>query len=95
MLGIIISTVVSAILFNIIDPEAAEYVKGKTVEVTETMLENFGTPKEAIAEAIEELENSNQYGIASLAKSLLWGLLMHSVIGLIIAAIMKRTDPDA
>jgi hypothetical protein len=95
VLGIVISTVVSAILYNLIDPEAAEYINGKTVEITETMMENFGAPKEAIAEAIEELENTNQYGIASLAKSVLWGIVMHSVIGLIIAAIMKRTDPDA
>ncbi|VAV84220.1 hypothetical protein MNBD_BACTEROID02-799, partial [hydrothermal vent metagenome] len=44
--GIAISTAVSAILFNFIDPEAAEVIKEKTVETMIAMLEGFNTPAE-------------------------------------------------
>jgi len=94
-IGIIISTVVSAILFNFIDPDAALFIKEKTVETTISMMEGFNAPAEAIAEAVEKIENQNQYGFASILKSLAWGLLFQSIIGLIVAAIMKKTNPDA
>ena len=93
--GIAISTAVSAILFNFIDPEAAEVIKEKTVETMIAMLEGFNTPAEAIADAVEKIESQNQYGILNLLKSLAWGLLFQSIIGLIVAAIMKRSNPDA
>ena len=93
--GIAISTAVSAILFNFIDPEAAEVIKEKTVETMITMLEGFNTPAETIADAVEKIESQNQYGILNLLKSLAWGLLFQSIIGLIVAAIMKKTNPDA
>ncbi len=93
--GIIISTVVSAILFNFIDPDAAIFIKEKTVETTISMMEGFNAPAETIAEAVEKIENQNQYGFTSILKSLAWGLLFQSIIGLIVAAIMKKTNADA
>jgi len=94
-IGIAISTAVSAILFNFIDPDAAEVIKEKTIEATIGFMEGFSAPPEAIAEAVEKLEGQNQYGILNLLKSLAWGLLFQSIIGLIVAAIMKKTNPDA
>ncbi len=93
--GIIISTVVSIILFNFIDPEAAEEVKKLTIESTISFMEGLGAPAESIAEAVENLENQNQFSIGSSFKSLAWGLLFQAIIGLIVAAIMKKTNPDA
>jgi len=94
-LGLLINVVVSAILFNFIDPEAAEFIKEKTVEITIKMMEGFNAPAETIAEAVENIEGQNQYSIVNMLKSLVWSLVLQSIIGLIVAAIMKKTNPDA
>ncbi len=90
LIGLAISTVVSYIIFNIVDPEAANLLKEKSIEVSIAFMEGFGAPAEAIAEAVEEMEKQNQYSIGSLAKSLAWLLVIYSIIGLIVAAVMKK-----
>jgi len=93
--GLLISTVVSYILFNFIDPEAAEYVKQKTVEFTVDMMEGFNLPAEAVAEAVAEIEGQNQYSLTGLMKNFFIGMIFQIIIGLIVAAIMKKNNPDA
>jgi len=95
VVGITISTIVSALLFNFIDPEAAIQMKEMTVEATINMLEGFGAPPESIAEAVERIENQNQFGLGALVQNLIWSFVIQAVIGLIVALIMKKTDPDA
>lgn len=94
VVGILISTVVNILLFNVIDPEAAEIIKQNTIEATVSMMENFGTPQEAIDQAVIEIENTNQFAVGNLLKSLAWQFLFYAVIGLIVALIMKKKDPD-
>jgi len=94
LVGVLISTVVSYILFNFIDLEAAEVIKEKTIEVTINMLEGLGVPNEAIAEAVEEIEASNQFSIGKIIQGLIGQLVLYSVIGLIVAAVMKRTQTE-
>ncbi len=94
-IGIAISSIVSMILFNYVDPDAANQIQQLTVDSTISMMEGFGAPAEAIAEAVEKIESQNQFSILNTAKSLAWGLLFQAVIGLIVAAIMKRSNPDA
>lgn len=94
VVGILISTVVNIVLFNVIDPEAAEIIKQNTIEATVSMMENFGTPQEAIDQAVIEIENTNQFAVGNLLKSLAWQFLFYAVIGLIVALIMKKKDPD-
>ncbi|MCK0109310.1 DUF4199 domain-containing protein [Flavobacteriaceae bacterium S0825] len=94
-IGIGISSIVSMILFNYIDPEAAKQIQQLTVESTINMMEGFGAPAEAIAEAVEKIESQNQFSIVNTLKSLAWGFLFQAIIGLIVALIMKKSDPDA
>ena len=94
-IGIVISSIVSMILFNYVDPEAAEQIKQITIDATVNMMEGFGAPAETIAETVDQLENQNQYSIVNTAKSIAWGLVIQAVIGLIVGAIMKRSNPDA
>ena len=95
VVGIAISTAVNILLFNVIDPEAAEMVKQATIEATVSMMENFGTPQEAIDQAIVEIENTNQFAIGNLLQSLAFQFIFYAVIGLIVALVMKKSDPDA
>lgn len=94
LLGLLISTVISYLLFNFIDPEAAEVIKQNTIENTVSMLEGFNTPVEAIDKAVKDIESNNQFSIGSIAKSLAGYLVFFSVIGLIVAAAMKKSNPD-
>jgi phenylpyruvate tautomerase PptA (4-oxalocrotonate tautomerase family) len=95
VVGILISTVVSILIFNVVDLEAAALVKQASIEATVSMMENFGTPQETIDMAITEMENTNQFAIGNLLKSLAWQFLFYAIVGLLIALIMKKTDPDA
>ena len=90
LIGLVISSVVSYIIFNIVDPEAANLLKEKSIEATISLLEGFATPAEAIAKSVEAMEETNQYSIGSLLKSLAGLLVVYSIIGLIVAAIMKK-----
>ena len=90
LIGLVISTVVSYIIFNIIDPDAAIAIKEKTIEATINMMEGFGAPAETIAEQVDKMEKDNQFSIGNIVQGLAMQLIIFSIIGLIVAAIMKK-----
>jgi hypothetical protein len=94
LIGLLISTLVSYLLFNVIDTDAAAVLKEKTIEKTVQMMENFNAPSEAIAEAADKIEAQNQFGIGNIIKGLAGYLVFFSIIGLIVAAAMKKSKPD-
>ena len=96
VVGVLISTIVNVVLFNFIDPEAAEIIKQAGIDTSISMMESFGAPQEAIDEAVKKMEaEDNMFSIGRLLKSLVWQFLFYAIIGLIVAAIMKKKDPDA
>ncbi|MEL0457139.1 DUF4199 domain-containing protein [Flavobacteriaceae bacterium SZ-1-7] len=95
LIGLLISTFVSFLLFNVVDTEAAEVLKEKTIEQTVQMMEGFNAPSEAIDEAVKKMETQNQYSLGNIAKGLAGYLVFFSIIGLIVAAAMKKSNPDA
>jgi hypothetical protein len=95
LLGLLISTVVSFLIFNVVDTDAAETLKQKTIEQTVQMMEGFNAPVEAIDQTVEQMETQNQFGVAGIIKSLAFQLVLFSIIGLIVAAVMKKSNPDA
>lgn len=95
LIGLIISTLVSYLLFNFIDTDAAETLKEATIEKTVQMLEGFNSPSEAIDKAVEQIESQNQYSLGNIAKGLAGYLVFFSIIGLIVAAAMKKSNPNA
>ncbi|MGJ5641585.1 DUF4199 domain-containing protein [Formosa sp. S-31] len=95
VIGVLISSVVSIILFNYIDPDAADFLQEQVIIKTTKMMENFGTPQEAIDKAIADIRNQNQFDLLNQAKSLAMQLVFYAVIGLIIAFILKKNDPEA
>jgi len=93
-LGLLISTLVSYVLFNFIDTNAAEVLKEKTIEKTVQMLENYNSPTSIIDETVEKLESQNNYSLINIAQGLVGYILMFSIIGLIVAAAMKKKNPE-
>ena len=89
-IGVLISTVVSIIIFNFIDPDAANTLKELIVEKTISLMEGMGAPAETIAENVEKIESQDTFGFGTQLKNLAQGLVFFAVIGLIVAAIMKK-----
>jgi len=53
-------------------------------------MEGMGAPAESIAEAVENIESQDTFGLGTQLKSLAQSLVFFAVIGLIVAAIMKK-----
>jgi len=94
LIGIVASTIVSYIIFNFIDPEAAVQLKELSIEKAITFMERMGAPVETIAESVKEMENQDSMSIGTQLKQLAQSIVFFSVIGLIVALIMKKNDPD-
>ncbi|PKQ46364.1 DUF4199 domain-containing protein [Confluentibacter flavum] len=94
-IGIMISTFVTILIFNFIDKDAALEAKNILIENTENMLINAGAPNQAISENINKIESQDTFALGIQLKSLAQSLIFFAVIGLIVAAVMKKTDPNA
>lgn len=96
LIGLIVASVVAIVLFNVIDPDAAITLKEKTIENTAEMMRNWNAPEESIVETVEKMrEQPNQFSIGSVLQSLVFQLILFSVIGLIASLIMKKADHNA
>ncbi len=92
-LGLFMSVIVSILIFNFVDPGAAEYLNEQIIEISRSMMESFGAPEAEIDKAIAELEGKNNYSIGNQFQSFIFQLIFYSVFGLLVALIMKRKDP--
>ena len=91
-----ITSIVSIVLFNFIDPDAAITLKEKTIEATAETMRNWNAPEESIIQTVEQMrEQPNQFSIGSVLQSLVIQLVIYSIIGLIAALIMKKSDDNA
>ena len=91
LIGIVISTLISFIIFNFVDPEAAVQLKELALDSQVEMLRNFNSPEEAIAAVVEASEKQGDlFSIGNVFTSLIGYIIFYSLIGLIISLIMKR-----
>lgn len=89
-----VTTVFSILLFNIIDPDLAAQLKDMTMEKSVEMMEGFGMSDDLIAESIAKQEEVDNYSIISQLKSFLMGIVIYSVLGLIVSAVLKKNRPE-
>jgi hypothetical protein len=93
-IGMLISLGVNILIFSVIDPEAAAYVQEKSIESAVAMMERWGAPSSEIDKVLEEAENTNSLSAVNQIKQSLKSLLFFAIVGLIVAAIMKKKNPD-
>ena len=91
----LVGIVFQILLYNIIDPSLPEVMKQLTVEMTGEMMENFGTPDEAIDAAIVGIEQGIEEGTTPLGilKSTPWGTLFIAIFALIASLFIKKNPP--
>lgn len=92
-IGLFIAVITGILIFNVVDPGAAEYLQEQIVEISRSMMERFGAPESEIEKAIAEMESQNSYSVGNQLQSFVFQLAFYSVFGLLIALIMKRKDP--
>ncbi|MEP1489600.1 MAG: DUF4199 domain-containing protein [Algibacter sp.] len=96
LVGLLISATVTFILFNFIDTDAALVLKEKSVEKIIQVYEKMNLAPDKIAEIVDKIESENLYSIKNSLVGLTTSYLLPlSIIGLIVAAAMKKSDPNA
>ncbi len=86
----LMGVIFNVLLFNVIDPEFKIRIQEDILNKTVSMMERFGAPDEAIDQAIAQAEENDQFSIANQIKSIPWAIMMYAVIGLLVAAIIRR-----
>lgn len=95
LIGIVLSSLVSYVIFNVVDPEAATTLQDMIVESQVQMMQNFGAPQESIDAAVAQMEaGGNMYSIGNIAKSIAYQLIGYSIVGLIVALVVRKKDPN-
>src|SRR5690606_2001315 len=95
-IGIVIRSVVSYVIFNVIDPDAAKLLQEKILDSQVAMMRGFGAPEDAIADVVEQIEKEeNMFALSKVVQSIAFQLIGFSVVGLIVALVVKKEDPQA
>jgi hypothetical protein len=93
-LGIGISTFVSIAIFSFIDTDAAAYLNEQILIVTKESMERFNAPEELVAETLLEASKKDNFSIATQLQNYVFFLAFISLLGLIVAAIIKKSDTN-
>jgi hypothetical protein len=82
------------ILFNLVDTDLAMQIENMTMQMTNDIMERFNAPSSAIDEALDEIEGMHEdYSIFGQVVKTAQGLILYLIISLIIAAIIKKSEP--
>jgi Protein of unknown function (DUF4199) len=90
LIGIIISTVFSIILFNYVDTAARDSIHENIISFTVAQYKKYDVPNEEILKTVEELKKSPQFSTNGLLMGTLKSLIGTIIFGLILAAIFKN-----
>lgn len=93
--GLAISTVVSILLFTVVDPDLAAYINERAIEMTREFMERFNTPEAEMEKALAEMEGVDNFSAINQVKSYFMRLVGFAVLGLLVALILKQKDPNA
>lgn len=89
LIGILISTTFSILLFNFIDPSLKETIKELTLKSTASMMRKFGAPSADVNKALKQISETDQFTIIAQLKGILTSIVVTSIFGLILAAFFK------
>ncbi|MGI9559568.1 MAG: DUF4199 domain-containing protein [Flavobacteriaceae bacterium] len=93
-LGIGISTFVSIAIFSFIDTDSAAYLNEQILIVTKESMERFNAPEELVAQTLLEASKKDNFSIATQLQNYVFFLAFISLLGLIVAAIIKKSDTN-
>lgn len=94
LIGLGAYTLFTILLFNIIDPAAGETVHELTIETTVKSMQGFGVDTAQIKQMAEGMKENNTFSLKNQLIGFPIGLAVSCIIGLIVAAIMKKNKPE-
>jgi len=83
----------NAMMYNVVDPDFKDMMEEKTIEFTVQFMERMGADKSQISEGISQLKERDQFGFKAQIMGLTFISIYYLVIGLIVAAAMKKDEP--
>lgn len=92
--GSLINVIFMFVLFNLVDPEAKATLSEVALKKTVEMMQNMGAKSEDVRATAQQMKEVDNFSIASIAKSYVGGLVLYTIIGLIVAAAMKKNKPE-
>lgn len=93
LIGILVSSVVSILIFTVIDPDSAVVLQEKILNMQVENMRNFGQSEEVIAEMVKKAEEQgNMYSPLNVLKSVAYQLVGFSIVGLIVALVMRKKE---
>ena len=96
LIGLIIHTAVTYVLFNFIDNQAAIILKEKSIEQLTLVYKNMHKTPEEINKMIAIVKADNLYSLKNCFTAMVTSYLLPlSIIGLLIAAVMKKSNTNA
>ena len=95
VIGFIISTLFSILLFNFIDPEAKAILTENIINYTVEMMQKFGAKPADLNKMIEEMRNTDSFGVMGQLKGFAFNTILYSIIGLIASLILKKDKPQS
>ena len=84
VIGVVLSTLFSIILFNYIDPSIKDTLRDVSIQFTRDMMAKFNAPESSVNEAVEKMKTTDNYSPGNL----LFGMLTSFVICAVFAAIL-------
>lgn len=93
LIGILISTSFSIVLFNVIDTETRDLIHEALITFQVENFQKWNVPAAEIKKAINEMKETPQFSTIGLLYGILKSLLGSIVFGLILAAIFKKNKP--
>jgi uncharacterized protein DUF4199 len=94
VIGSLISTIFSYVLFNIIDEPFRQALAQETAVIQEKMMRKFGASDALIEKSVADTLNGNSYTIGKIMLGYAFGLIFWFIVSLIIAAIIKKNKPE-
>ena len=66
-----------------------------TMKFAVGMMEKFNAPKEAVAQAIKDMQANDPYSVGQLLKGSIFTIAFSALFGLILVAIFKSKSPSS
>lgn len=94
VIGTLLSTAFSYVLFNFIDIPFREALAQETSEATARMMEKFGASQDDIDKAMADAQTTNNFSFSKQALGFAFSCIFWFLVSLIISAIVKRKKPE-
>jgi hypothetical protein len=94
LIGILISTAFSIVLFNLVDTEARDKITELLIDFKVGMMKKYNSPASEINIAIKDMKENPQFTITGQLFGIAKSLSGAAIFGLILAAIFKTKTPE-